>query len=74
MGAVYSLGKWNHRFEFEVTGFYFKLNSALVQRRDLSGADYFTNAGDVRQKGIESQIHYRHMASTLSFFFYLFIF
>jgi iron complex outermembrane receptor protein len=71
LGAVYSLGKLNHRFEFEVTGFYFKLNNALVQRRDLSGADYFTNAGDVRQKGIESQIHYSHMASALSFVDYL---
>lgn len=41
------------RLELELTGFYFKLNNALVQRRDLSGADFFINAGDVDQKGIE---------------------
>ncbi|HEY6504845.1 MAG TPA: TonB-dependent receptor [Chitinophagaceae bacterium] len=38
---------------FEANAFYFKLNDALVQRRDLSGADYFTNAGDVQEKGLE---------------------
>lgn len=37
----------------EATAFYFRLNDALVQRRDLSGADYFTNAGNVKQKGLE---------------------
>ena len=38
---------------FEVTGFYFNVNNALVQRRDSSGADYFINAGATRQRGIE---------------------
>jgi iron complex outermembrane receptor protein len=37
----------------ELTAFYFKLKDALVQRRDLSGADFFVNAGDVKQRGIE---------------------
>lgn len=37
----------------ELTGFYFRLNDALVTRRDISGADFFVNAGDIRQKGIE---------------------
>ena len=37
----------------EFTGFYFKLNNALVQRRDQSGADYYINAGDTKQKGFE---------------------
>ncbi len=42
----------------EATGFYFKLNNALVQRRDLSGADFFVNAGSVKQKGIELHADY----------------
>jgi iron complex outermembrane receptor protein len=46
------------RLYFEVTGFTFKLEDALVQRRDLSGADYFTNAGDIRQKGVELHADY----------------
>lgn len=41
------------RLLLEATGFYFKLNNALVQRRDIAGADFFVNAGDVKQKGLE---------------------
>jgi iron complex outermembrane recepter protein len=32
----------------------------LVQRRDISGADFFVNAGDIRQKGIELHADYKH--------------
>lgn len=46
---------------FEATGFYFQLRDALVQRRDLSGADFFVNAGKVNQKGIE--LHGRYARS-----------
>ena len=45
---------------FEATAFYFKLNDALVQRRDLSGADYFTNAGDIKEKGLELHADYTY--------------
>ncbi|MEO7983696.1 MAG: TonB-dependent receptor, partial [Bacteroidota bacterium] len=51
MTAGYDL--FNRKLRLEATGFYFKLNNALVQRRDISGADFFVNAGDTRQKGIE---------------------
>ncbi len=44
---------FHRKLRLEATGFYFKLNNALVQRRDISGADFFVNAGDVRQKGVE---------------------
>ncbi|MEO5946974.1 MAG: TonB-dependent receptor [Chitinophagaceae bacterium] len=73
LGLNYSFGRWKHRIDFEVSGFYFKLNNALVQRRDLSGADFFVNAGDVKQKGIESQVHYSHIPTTLSFLDYMVI-
>ena len=49
---------FHNRLDIEVTAFYFKLNNALVQRRDLSGADFFVNAGDVQQKSIELNTHY----------------
>ena len=52
----YSLFKRSLRLE--VTGFYFKLNKALVQRRDISGADYFVNAGYVREKAFEVTADY----------------
>jgi iron complex outermembrane receptor protein len=56
MTASYDL--FNRKLRLEATGFYFKLNRALVQRRDISGADYFVNAGDVKQKGIEFHSDY----------------
>ncbi|WP_090389576.1 TonB-dependent receptor [Niabella drilacis] len=46
------------RLRLEATGFYFNLSQALVQRRDSSGADYFTNAGNIRQKGLELYASY----------------
>lgn len=60
------------RIRVELTGFYFRLRDALVQRRDLSGADYFVNAGDVLQKGLElhtSLVHrfYGQMVQEISF-------
>ena len=46
------------RLRLEATGFYFKLNNALVLRKDSSNADYFVNAGDTKQKGIEVSADY----------------
>jgi iron complex outermembrane recepter protein len=40
------------------TGFYFKLNNALVTRKDSANADYFVNAGYTKQKGIEISADY----------------
>ncbi len=42
----------------EVNVFYYQLKNAIVQRRDASNGDYFTNAGATKQKGIESQLAY----------------
>ena len=47
-----------NRLRLEATGYYFKLNNALVQRRDIAGADYFINAGHARQKGFELTADY----------------
>lgn len=58
MTARYRLRSLN--LYFEATAFYFKLHDALVQRRDLSGADFFTNAGDVKQKGLELHADYTY--------------
>jgi iron complex outermembrane receptor protein len=41
------------KLRLEAAGFIFKLNNALVQRRDASGADFFINAGGIKQKGLE---------------------
>ncbi len=46
------------KLHVEATGFYFKLNDALVARKDSSNADYFVNAGNTRQQGIEISADY----------------
>ncbi len=44
---------------FDVNAFYFRLKNTIAQRRDEDGADYFVNAGNTRQKGIETFVSYR---------------
>ena len=56
MTVSYAL--FHRKLRLEATGFYFKLNNALVQRRDISGADYFVNAGNVKEKGLEITADY----------------
>lgn len=41
------------KLNVELTGFHFNLHNALVQRRDAGGADYFINAGNTVQRGLE---------------------
>ncbi len=47
--------------------FYFQLKDAIVQRRDASGADFFTNAGSTRQWGIELASRYTPLQQNLNF-------
>ena len=47
------------RLYVEVNAFYYQLKNAIVQRRDSTGADYYSNAGSTRQRGIESQAYYQ---------------
>lgn len=47
------------RLYAEVNFFSYQLHNAIVQRKDASNADYFTNAGSTKQHGIESQASYQ---------------
>lgn len=49
-----------NKLHLEFTGFYFKLDNALVTRKDSSNADYYVNAGNTKQKGIEINTDYSH--------------
>lgn len=49
----------NGRIFFDVNTFYFSLTHTIAQRRDAAGADYFVNAGNTRQLGVESSVSYR---------------
>jgi iron complex outermembrane recepter protein len=53
-----SAGLFRNALRIEATGFYFDLKNALIQRRDLSGADFFVNAGNVKEKGLEISLDY----------------
>ncbi|GAB3005441.1 hypothetical protein GCM10027051_00370 [Niabella terrae] len=48
---------WQY-LQLEGTVYHFNLRHALVQRRDESGADYFANAGRIRQTGAEFSSSY----------------
>ncbi len=48
-----------NKLKLELTGFYLPMKDALVQRRDISGADFFVNAGEVNQKGLEFHVDYK---------------
>ncbi|HET9824061.1 MAG TPA: TonB-dependent receptor plug domain-containing protein [Chitinophagaceae bacterium] len=62
-GVNYETGiksSWlKQRLYVEINGFYYRLENAIVQRKDASNADYFANAGSTRQRGIESQASYK---------------
>ncbi len=61
-GINYELGGkisfLKNKLRVEATGFYFKLDNALVARKDSNNADYFVNAGNTNQKGIEISADY----------------
>lgn len=67
-------GGWNYelglrgrlakqRIWIDANIFYFRLQDAIVQRRDASGADYFDNAGSTRQYGFELAVRYTPIRS-----------
>jgi len=63
-GTNYELGAraslLHNRLRLEAIGFYFNLDNALVTRKDAANADYYVNAGNTRQRGIEVSADYTH--------------
>lgn len=62
----------HNRLSLYANAFYFRLNDALVLRKDNNNADYFVNAGNVQQQGIECSSSYflslsSHFIQYLSF-------
>lgn len=49
----------NNRLYVEVNAFYFRLQDAIVQRQQTNAANYYVNAGNTKQKGLESQVTYQ---------------
>lgn len=46
----------NNRLFIDITGFYYKLNKAIVRRLNDSASDYFINSGGTTQFGLESTL------------------
>ena len=71
-GYNYELGvrgnAMDGRLQFDVNAFYFRLNNTITQRRDEAGADFFVNAGNTNQKGIETYLSYRLIKRSNLFF------
>ncbi|MBL0358944.1 MAG: TonB-dependent receptor [Chitinophagaceae bacterium] len=61
-GVNYELGGrfffFHKRLSIDATAFCFTINKALVLRKDSSNADYFVNAGNIQQQGIEINAMY----------------
>jgi iron complex outermembrane receptor protein len=51
-------GKFLKQLTFDVVGYDFNLQNTIVIRRDDSGAEYFVNAGEAKQKGVEAKLSY----------------
>ncbi|MEO5997132.1 MAG: TonB-dependent receptor [Chitinophagaceae bacterium] len=61
-GINYELGFRGSFFKHlsvDINAFYFRLQNSITARRDASGADYFTNAGNTKQQGIETALNYQ---------------
>jgi iron complex outermembrane receptor protein len=70
-GVNYETGiksSWlQQRLYVEVNAFYYRLQNAIVLRRDASNADYFVNAGSTKQRGLESQASYQLLPNRKGF-------
>ncbi|HEY1871362.1 MAG TPA: TonB-dependent receptor, partial [Chitinophagaceae bacterium] len=70
-GINYEVGfksSWlQQKLYVEVNAFYYRLQNAIVSRKDSSNADYYTNAGSTKQRGIESQASYKFFEKPHSF-------
>ncbi len=59
---------FTNRLYVEVVYFEYRLEDAIVQRRDASNADYFVNAGSTDQEGLEMQAQYQLITTPNHFF------
>ncbi len=62
-GMNYELGSrghfFTHKLYYDLNVYWFKLQDAISQRRDINGNDFFVNTGGTNQHGIELQLKYQ---------------
>ena len=52
------------RIYFDINAFRFGLNNTIVQRRDVTGGDFFVNAGSTKQIGVESYLSWQILSNS----------
>jgi len=57
----------DQRLQFDVATYFFTLKNAIVRRNNAAGAEYFVNAGGIKQNGIEALIKYQLLKKTTQF-------
>lgn len=50
---------YNGRLHFDLAAYFFTLRNAIVRRNSSNGAEYFVNAGEVKQHGMEAALQYQ---------------
>ncbi|MBO0947418.1 TonB-dependent receptor [Fibrella forsythiae] len=51
-------GRLGDRFQFDVVGYSLQLHETIVRRSQENGAEYFVNAGNTQQTGLETSLRY----------------
>jgi len=58
----------DQRVQFDFAAYFFTLENAIVRRNNAAGAEYFVNAGSIKQNGIEALIKYQLVKNSAGFF------
>ncbi len=58
----------DHRLQFDIAVYSFKLDNAIVRRNNTAGAEYFVNAGSTSQGGMEWLLKYQLVRQGKTFF------
>lgn len=58
---------FNYRLQFDIAAYFFSLQNAIVRRNNVAGSEYFVNAGETKQNGIEGLIKYQLIKKSNSF-------
>jgi len=74
-GMNYELGSrgdfFKGKLHYDINVYWFRLQDAISQRRDINGNDFFVNTGGTKQQGIELQMKYHAIKNAALFVNYL---
>jgi iron complex outermembrane receptor protein len=59
---------WQNRLLFDINYYNFRLQNAIVTRNNVDGTQYFVNAGDTKQNGLEVWLQYQLLRNGSQFF------